>query len=70
MKPAPVAVWPPVAGHYAMRLARGGVRVAVRIWEGPPVIEGEELDRSPRWCCEIDGRTDRGKNTRSQSSRS
>lgn len=59
MKPAPVAVWPPVAGHYAMRLARGGVRVAVRIWEGPPVIEGEELDRSPRWCCEIDGRTDR-----------
>lgn len=56
---APVSAWPPVAGYYATRLVRGGPRVAVRIWFGPPVIDGEELDRSPDWRCEIDGRTDR-----------
>ncbi len=53
-----VPVWPPIAGHYAMKLTRGGVRVPVRIWFGAPVVDGEELDRSPRWCVEIDGRTD------------
>lgn len=52
-----VPVWPPVAGTYAMRLTKGGVRVPVRIWFGAPVMDGEELDRSPRWNCEIDGRT-------------
>jgi|SRR5580765_5045783 len=49
----------PVAGFYAMRLARAGIEVAVRIWFGPPVVDGEELDRSPRWCAEVDGRTDK-----------
>ncbi len=60
MKPgAAVPVWPPIAGHYSMRLARGGVRVAVRIWYGAAIIDGEEQDRAPGWFCEIDGRADR-----------
>jgi hypothetical protein len=49
----------PVAGFYSCRLMRGGIRVGVRIWFGQPIIEGETIDRSPRWCCEVDGRTDR-----------
>jgi hypothetical protein len=49
----------PQAGHYAMRLARRGIAVAVKIWFGQPIIDGEEQDRSPRWCAAIDGRTDR-----------
>lgn len=55
----PVAPWPPVAGFYATTLVKHGPRVPVRIWFGPPVINGEELDRSPRWNVEADGRTDR-----------
>lgn len=54
-----VPVWPPIAGYYAMPLARDGVRVAVRIWHGAATIDGEEQDRSHGWYCEIDGRTDR-----------
>ena len=49
----------PIAGYYACRLIRGGLRVPVKIWWGLPIIDGEEQDRSPRWCCEVDGRTDR-----------
>lgn len=52
-------IWPPVAGTYAMKMARGGVRVPVRIWFGPAIIDGEEQDRGHDWRCEIDGRTDR-----------
>lgn len=55
----PVRPWPPEPGYYATRLVRGGPRVAVRIWFGQPIIDGEEQDRSPRWCVEIDGRTDK-----------
>lgn len=55
----PVAAWPPIAGTYATRLVRGGPRVAVRIWFGPPIIDGEEQDRAPRWNVGADGRTDR-----------
>ena len=47
----------PLAGFYALRLARGGIEVAVHIWFGCPVIDGEEQDRSPRWCVELDGET-------------
>jgi len=54
-----VPVWPPIAGHYAMKLARGGVRVPVRIWYGLAIIDGETQDRAPGWFCEIDGRSDR-----------
>jgi len=49
----------PNAGFYSCRLMRGGIRVAVRIWFGQPIVDGETIDRSPRWCCEVDGRTDR-----------
>jgi len=54
-----VPVWPPLPGHYAMRLVRDGPRVAVRIWFGAAIIDGEEQDRAPGWFVEIDGQTDR-----------
>lgn len=54
-----IPIWPPRAGHYAMKLTRAGVRVPVRIWFGPPVVGGEEQDRGHDWRCEIDGRSDR-----------
>lgn len=47
----------PLAGFYAMRLVRGGPLVPVKIWFGLPIIDGEQQDRSPRWCVEIDGKT-------------
>jgi hypothetical protein len=49
----------PVAGWYQMRLVRGGPLVPVRIWHGLPIVDGEEQDRSPRWCVEVDGETTR-----------
>lgn len=53
-----ITPWPPVAGFYQIRLVAGGPFVPVRVWFGAPIVDGEELDRSPRWCCEIDGRAD------------
>ena len=35
---APVFTDQPVAGFYAMRLRRGGLEVAVRIWHGLPIV--------------------------------
>jgi len=52
-----VPIWPPKPGFYKLKLVRGGVYVPVRIWHGPPVVDGEPQDRSPRWCVAIDGRT-------------
>ena len=49
----------PRAGFYRVRLIRGGIRVAVEIYHGRPMIDGELQDRSHRWCCVVDGRTDR-----------
>jgi len=49
----------PIAGFYAMRLAKGGLKVAVRVWFGAPIIDGELQDRSWRWCCSVDGLTDK-----------
>lgn len=54
----PVQLWPPVAGTYQTKLVKGGVFVPVRIWYGQPIVAGDTLDRSPRWCVEIDGQTD------------
>jgi hypothetical protein len=51
------AVGVPEAGFYATRLVRNGIEVPVRIWFGRPVIDGEEQDRCPRWCVEVDGAT-------------
>lgn len=47
----------PVAGFYAMRMVKGGVRCPVHIWYGPPhdPVTGEELDRSWRWQATLDG---------------
>lgn len=47
----------PRASFYRTRLSRGGIFVGVLIWHGRPVIEGERLDRAPRWCVAVDGRT-------------
>jgi hypothetical protein len=63
LKPSPepregIPVWPPQAGYYATRLISGGPRVAVRIWFGNAIIDGEEQDRGEDWRCEIDGKTD------------
>jgi hypothetical protein len=52
-------IWPPIAGLYAMRLRKGGLPVAVRIWFGPAIIDGEEQDRGYDWRVEIDGETDK-----------
>jgi hypothetical protein len=49
----------PSAGFYQCRLARGAIWVPVEIYFGRPVVDGELLDRSPRWCAVVDGRTDR-----------
>jgi hypothetical protein len=55
----PIQIGVPVTGYYKTRLVNSGAWVAVRIWFGAPIIDGEEQDRSPRWCVEVDGRTDR-----------
>ena len=49
----------PQAGFYKCRLGKRGIEVAVRIWFGQPVVDGEVLDRSPRWCVEVNGETTR-----------
>lgn len=56
---APPPIWPPIAGYYATRLVKGGPRVAVRIWYGAAIVDGEEQDRAHDWRAEVDGRTDR-----------
>jgi hypothetical protein len=47
----------PVAGHYRQRLVKRGPWVPVLIWHGPPIVDGEVLDRSWRWCVAINGET-------------
>lgn len=37
--------------YYRARLVSGGPYVGVQVWHGPPLIDGEEQDRSPRWQC-------------------
>jgi hypothetical protein len=49
----------PRPGFYRCRLIRGGISVAVQIYFGRPMVGGELLDRSPRMCAVVDGRTDR-----------
>lgn len=45
----------PVAGFYSTRLVKGGIKCPVRIYFGCPIVDGEQLDRSPRWCVLING---------------
>jgi hypothetical protein len=49
----------PVAGFYAARLAKGALPVAIEIYYGQPIIDGVLQDRSPRWCCTVDGESAR-----------
>ncbi len=40
----------PAANHfYRARLVKGGPFVGVKTFFGPPFVDGEEVDRSPRW---------------------
>ena len=54
----PVDLNKPTAGHYRMKLVRGGPWIAVRLWFGPPLDPEthEPLDRSHRWYALRDGR--------------
>jgi hypothetical protein len=47
----------PVAGHYLVKLRKGGPPVALRLWWGPPLDPetGEPMDRAPRWNCMLNG---------------
>src|SRR5262245_39905323 len=49
----------PEVGFYTCRLGKHGPKVAVRIWWGEPIFDGEAQDRSHRWNIEVDGETDR-----------
>jgi hypothetical protein len=49
----------PQAGYFTCRLAKGALPVAVEIFWGSPICNGEVLDRSPRWCCTVNGSPDR-----------
>jgi hypothetical protein len=49
----------PVVGFYTTRLVKNGPPVPIEIWFGQPIVDGEEQDRSPRWCVAINGETDR-----------
>lgn len=37
--------------YYRARLVGGGPYIPVVVWHGLPLIDGEEVDRSPRWQC-------------------
>ena len=39
--------------YYRARLVGKGPYVGVTTFFGPPVVDGEELDRSPRWQCVV-----------------
>ncbi len=35
--------------YWQAKLVTGGPYVGIRTWLGGPLVDGEELDRSPRW---------------------
>lgn len=37
--------------YWRCRLVKDGPWVPAVTWFGPPMVDGEELDRSPRWQC-------------------
>lgn len=39
--------------YYRARLVSKGPYVGVTTFFGPPVVDGDELDRSPRWQCVV-----------------
>lgn len=42
---------------FRARLVKGGPAIGVRMFVGPPIIDGEELDRSPRLQVVVDHET-------------
>lgn len=34
---------------FRARIVKAGPFVPVMVWRGPPLVDGDELDRSPRW---------------------
>lgn len=49
----------PREGFYRVRLVRGALFVRVLVWHGRPIVDGQTVDRAPRWCVAVDGRTDK-----------
>lgn len=39
--------------YYRARMVKGGPFIGVETWFGAPVVDGETLDRSPRWQARI-----------------
>lgn len=39
------------AWYWRAKLVKDGPWIGIKSWNGPPVVDGEELDRSPRWQC-------------------
>lgn len=39
--------------YWKGRLVPKGPYVPLKTWHGAPVVDGEELDRSPRWNCQV-----------------
>lgn len=37
------------AHYWQAKFVKGGPWVGIKTWLGPPLVDGEELDRSPRW---------------------
>lgn len=46
-----------MTSYWRCRFVKGGVFVGVKTWFGPPLVDGEELDRSPRWQCLVRNET-------------
>lgn len=42
---------------YRARLAKRGPFIGVKVFLGPPLIDGEQIDRSPRWQALVDTET-------------
>jgi hypothetical protein len=45
------------AWYWRAKLVKDGPWIGVKTWRGPPLIEGEEVDRSPRWQCLVRNET-------------
>lgn len=52
-----IQVGVPREGFYKARLVNSGLWVAVKVWYGQPIIDGEVQDRFERWCIEVNGKT-------------
>ena len=37
--------------YYRARMAKDAVFIPVMVWHGLPLVDGEDVDRNPRWQC-------------------